>query len=499
MDFVTPDYGAGKRYSNFGRQPTHLRDMIYKSLIGFLLLFGILTASGEVAVADNYFKTPYQDESQYIVETVISDVAEQIYFAKYHRLPDAGVFSVVAAEATNSPVDSPKYDLVVDLDQSHRGLKLRLNVDAAIWSPEIYDAIATGIAQAIGLPANTNSPVDDTALLARLEDARATTLERENQRISAALQNDFANSFLHEESAVLLGAFALREHSGDFFDIRFPLCRMTSHLIMARLLGGDASGGINGEVAKTMLLTLVNNETDAIESLKRIQTNNPAVRCWVRSLQAWNTSDYRSLDAAGGLAPVECIAWFGALEGCANTDMAWDKLSDPQKRSPDFVRIANARGYSVGVGHEIIEVSLPVEMAEEQAVFRLSKADSLSRSNLVIALNQFPDRCLSAAGTSPQVHIISWGLWAGFFQRHLCSAIKSDFNLLQREWGVPDDARDFAQKCNASFNGLRLYPFVRQMNATDEGEYRLSQNEAYKVTVDNPENRAGWLLVVFDS
>jgi hypothetical protein len=182
-----------------------------------------------------YFQTDFQDESQFIVETVVADLAEQIYYAKFHRLPDASHFLVSATETADSSFAAPTYGLLVNLDVKINGLKTRLVVNGPIWSPEVYDGVVKMLANAVGLPAGAMNGLDNTALLTKLTDGTATTIEKENQRLSSELENDFSNPSLHEQAAVLLGAFALREHSGDFYEIRSPLCRITAHLAMAEI------------------------------------------------------------------------------------------------------------------------------------------------------------------------------------------------------------------------------------------------------------------------
>ena len=94
--------------------------------------------------------------------------------------------------------------------------------------------MAVALARSVGLSAGAAKKTDDTALLSNLLDGIPETIEQENQTLSAALEKEFANPALHEQAALLLGAFLLREHSGNFFEIRSPLSRMTAHLAMAR-------------------------------------------------------------------------------------------------------------------------------------------------------------------------------------------------------------------------------------------------------------------------
>ena len=470
--------------------------MIKKSLFAlgcFCLILNFITGCKPSGTAGHnksagYFQTDFQDESQFIVENIVTDLAEQIYFAKFHRLPDAGHFWVSATEAAGSSFGSPTYDLEIDLDTKLRGLKAKLEVNGPIWSPAVYDGVAKMLANAVGLDAGTATGSDDTTLLAKLTDGTAATIEKENQRLSLELENDFTNAALHEQAAVLLGAFTLREHSGDFYEIRSPLCRITAHLSMARYLSRGNLSTNNGQMAGVILLTLMNNQAAALEQLSNIKTNDVVLISWVRALQARNSNDYRPLDKIDGLSGIEGIDWFYALDNSANTDIAWSKLNDVQKGIPDYVRIANEGEFSVGAGHQLLALSLPLEFQEIGTVYQLSQQKKLQKDGIVPALNQMPDRCFSP-GVDKQmgVHIFSWGLWAGFFQRQLCHAIQQNFDFMQRKWGVPDEAKKFSTKCDQLLSGLRLYPFVRRFNCTDVPSYHKSVDDGFKVTVATPQ------------
>src|ERR1700722_6096856 len=72
-----------------------------------------------------YFQTSFQEESQFIVEAVVSDLAEQMYYAAYHRLPDPKSFQVTATEKAGSPQDAPVYELQICVDPKQGVLKQR--------------------------------------------------------------------------------------------------------------------------------------------------------------------------------------------------------------------------------------------------------------------------------------------------------------------------------------------------------------------------------------
>jgi tetratricopeptide (TPR) repeat protein len=103
------------------------------------------------------------------------------------------------------------------------------------------------------------------------------------------------------------------------------------------------------------------------------------------------------------------------------------------------------------------------------------------------ALNVMPDGCFTYSSNQVQVDVIGWGQWADFLQRQLCHAIQQNFYFMDDMWGVPDEAKEFAAKCDKAFGGLRLYPFVRRFDCTDVESYHKSVDNGFKVTVTSPQ------------
>lgn len=455
-------------------------------LVGLLLIAGC-KHSNEPEQSYGYFKTHFQTESQFVVETVVTDLAEQMFYAKFHQLPDAKQFRVTAAEKPGSPQDAPVYELDITFGKKYPEVKSELNVNGPIWSPDVYQNVAQDIADAVSLNAGSPPAAEDTSMLLALTDGTAVTIENQNQELSRALENNFSDPALHEQAAALLGAFALREHSGYFYDIRYPLSRMTAHLAMAHYLSGTNVFGINGQMANAMLLTLMGDEAPALKQLDTIGTNDTSVAPFVRALQAENTGDYRPLDAAVGLSPVERAAWFCAEDGYIGGPIAWSKLTDEEKQNIDFVRIADQGNHSVEMGHQLLDEALPLEMQEAASIYELSQQKKLDKANAIAALNEMPGRCFVQSGKTVHVRVIGWGLWAAFLQRQICFAVQQDFNMMNYMWGVPDDAKTFAQQCNNDFGALRLYPFVRRYDAVDVDSYHKSVDDGIKVTVATPQ------------
>jgi len=130
----------------------------------------------------SYFKTHFQDESQFIVETVLADLAEMTYFAKTASLPDSKVFSVQAREMPGSAFRAPVYDVEIVLQPNQAPVKAESSVSGPIWSPEVYSQIVGQLFERLGLNQHRGATpgTDDLAMMLALQDASAGTIEKEN-------------------------------------------------------------------------------------------------------------------------------------------------------------------------------------------------------------------------------------------------------------------------------------------------------------------------------
>ena len=240
-------------------------------------------------------------------------------------------------------------------------------------------------------------------------------------------------------------------------------------------------------MAEAVSLTLTGNEVAALELLKAIGTNNEGTAAFVRALQTRNTGDYRMLDKAEQRTPIESIEWFSSMADYADTPSAWKKLSLSQQSTIDYARAAGQLDYSVEMGHQLLAIAIPSELAEIKNIYELSHPTERTPPTLAKTLNELPERCFSAESGKARVHVIGWGQWAAFFQRHLCQAIRHNFYFMERKWGVPDEAKKFASQCDREFSGLRYYPFVKRFTCTDVKAYHQSVDEGFKVTVNTPQ------------
>lgn len=459
-------------------------------IVGVPLCFQLCATAApptQVETADKLFKTPFNSEAQFIVETITTDLAEQVYFGKNHRLASPGEFSLRTTEKMQPFAEGLYFHLSLSLGTNGPAVESDLAINGPIWAPDVFWEVAKALAKRIGLEARETQKSSQLDLLATLTDGAAGTLEKQNSALSAALEEDFCNAGLHEKAALLIGAFALRDHAGCFSDVRLPLCRMTAHLCMAKVLSDGKTQGNDGRIAKAMLTSLMNNERAALEELNGLDQKEPNVASWSKVLRAFNTGDYRPLEKLPGASRLERQAWFQAYVRSVDTDVAWGRLSPADKRVLDYVRIVEEANFSVETGNEIQELSLPLEINEIASVYNLSQNKKLTSGELTKALNQEPERCFAASGgTAAKVRVIGWGQWAGFFQRHLCQAMVEGHRFLLHKLGVPEDARAFDSKCESTFGALRLYPFVRRYNCEEAVGYRKALSGGGRVTEESP-------------
>ncbi len=433
----------------------------------------------QVTAEGRNFQTHWQDESQYIVETIATDLAEMVYYGRHGTL-----LSAAAVEADEQVVASGiGYRVKIRLAEDGV-VECWLPLTKPIWAPATYRPLVQALVAQCRLKVQpTESSGSSPDLLRSLLDPKAEALAKLDIAESSRLSKEFLSAARHEEAALLLGAFTLREASGIFYQIRSELCRITAHLALAERLRGVAAPTPAGRLAEVVLTALYNNQADALKLLEGIPVSDETDG-WKRALRMRITSDFRSIGENQTPSLLEQVEWFRARVNSVNVKRAWDdlRLSEEQAALADWCRIANQRAQPVDVGHVLLDAALPAEIREYRLVFPLEQGREPGQTDMVGQLNTEPTRCI-AAGPSGTVivRIIGWGRWAAFLQRHLCHAICSNFHFLKNSWGVPDQAAALQRQADELFANLRLYPFVRRQIAPNESYYRKAQDEEMKL------------------
>ena len=434
------------------------------------------------------FQTPWQDETQYIVEIVASDLTEMAYFAKHGQALDVQSLPAVAEEVSKPGSRILTYHVTAQL-ASDGALQCDLPITTPIWSPTTYRPLVTALFAKLQLKSGDADNVPSSSLLRILSEPRADTIAKTDLELSKKLAGNFTSAATHEEAALLLASFALRENSGMFFQIRFELCRIAAHLAFAQGLRGDRAATIEGQLAGAALVVLYNNQVTALDIIQSIPDNDDTA-VWKRALRMRATGDYRIIAETDTPTLWEKIEWFRARAYSVNADRAWAdlRLRDDWRPLADWWRTLNSNPCSVEVGHVALAAGMRAEFGEYGLVYKIETGFDPNNKELVDTLNTAPERCIVRnPDGSPLIHVIGWGTWAAFLQRHLCNTMRADFNFLQYMWDVPDKALDYRNAVDARFSGLLLYPLVQRQNATDNAYYRKEQDDTMALVHRSPQ------------
>ncbi len=379
---------------------------------------------------------PIANEQTWIVNEIVRDLAEVIFFGSKPEAPS----DQLRVHLANIASRSPTFRISIEAPSLH--LERSFELKHHIWSAETYAPIAAEMLANLKSGDSKRQP-PDPALLKALTDGKTTTIIRNSRRVSDQLAERPLDPDLHEQAALLIGALALREATGDFADTRGLLCRMATHLSLARALRpaeGDA-----GRLARIITLCLVDREAEALEVIKAL---GPEQSRWANALKLRATSDWRSLKNPEKSSALEQMELFRALRVTGLDSRALSLLKEIGARSePEWSRVAIGGHFSVQEGHAFASASVPLEIIATVADWGAFTTAELKDEQIVEVLNRPATRCVSRTIEGrAQLEVLGWGQLAAFHQRQLAQAIEKTFSFLDAQLGVPEDAHAFRKQ-----------------------------------------------------
>ena len=460
----------------------------YAAPVVFLLLLpilGLYAVRAIRAVRPVKLQSPWLTEEQWLVQEIGHDLAEMALFARVGR--EARPESIRVSSAVG-PATGPS--LRITLPEMPT-IEHPLPADAWIWSPVGYAPLAALILKSLGITP-TVPAIDRGAngiLLRALLDARTSQVEEQNELVSTALEARITDPGRHEDAALLLGAFALREAADTYSDSRQILCRMAAHLAMARALRGPAPAGTNGRCAEALLLVLANRGAEAETAIAALDVDGSAVEGgsalagWQRVLRLRLTQDWRATPPGPGPF-LQRIEHFRALTATLGVARALQVLGDWEDPSPTWGQVALEREPDVGTGNRLIPKVLDDTVLEAKTMWTLVRGKPLpTEADVVAAINEPAERFLSRDGP----RVIAWGTWAAMFQRHVCSLVGRSDRHLRRMLGLKPAADELAEELDQRFGKLTLYPLLAAQRALD-AEYKIKPlDSAVGVVIRRPE------------
>jgi hypothetical protein len=358
-----------------------------------------------------------------------------------------------------------------------------LDLKGRLWSPEAFAPLAAAVAGSGTVNSASDGPGTHTSLL----DLTPATLVAASTSIAADLARDMRNPATHEAAAMSIGAFALRESAGRFYDVRWSMNRMTAHLAMAIALRKGTPATVDGRLADAILLTLANHQTRALSSLDRLVQDAPsqAVEAWARALRLRISQDWRTFTSPGTAALVEKQEYFRARRATAARSLGTKDLERLNVSSGiDWVRMVEASAMNVEDAGMLTD-ALTLERAESADVFqRIHQRDITSEPGQ--PLNLRAGRCLDDGKPT----VLPWGAWAEFSQRHLAMYIWRIDSYYRRTLGGPREADQEQHKLEEVLGDLSMFPlgtiFWTKGPRAVEADLRYI-NDAIDAAVQSPE------------
>jgi tetratricopeptide (TPR) repeat protein len=426
-------------------------------LLALVLLAPVFTFA-DAPVPDNsaQLQTPYKTEQEWIISSICRNAYELLAYAK-----DKKGEAVTPAQVTLKPIPGDTLSYDVTLKGAAVTVEAKLQWPDSIWSPAAYLPFCQAAAQALKLGPAAAATAQGNPLRDLLDFTEAA-IEAENHRMSQWLTAQPDNAAAHEQAALVLGTLALKENSGIFWDPRDICNHICAHLAVAQFFRGGTPTSIEGRLANICIGLIVDTKTQTGKDLDALAAEkSPPLElvAWIHAGRMRNTRDWRAIQNPDLATPLEQVEYFRAYSEAVDTGLAINWLSDHKMANRiDWQRIVLGMPYSVQAGHIFAEKSIAGEVYTMHTTF----PGSFSATSMVGDLNEPPGDAVNfnGSGTGTPV-VISRGMWAAFFQRHLCNAIAETGNFLANKWGVPDYAQQMDQVVQKAFPGLSLYPYLK--------------------------------------
>lgn len=402
----------------------------------------------------------FTSEEHWVAAQVIQDIAEQLAFAA------AGRDGQVAVTVKQVDLKTRHYSVVVTpVQPGLQPISTPVTLSGYIWNPAAYLPFAAYLIQSWKIQPETISNGLGIDPLELLLSPVPEAIEPVQTEISSALTAHPTAPDLHEQAAWTLIVWGMFQCAGIFQDLRFLICRATSHLVISQALcqaTATVSGG-TGNLAVVGLLSLVGRTAEAVDQIAVLHHQSPPalISLWLKILYVVTTGDWRYIPTATGVSVAEALAGFQARCALLPVREALDWIETRQEKVyPAFVaRCLFQKGVSVSMGHKVIKSILTDEMQDITTLFRPALRHAQSGHEAIIKLlNTHPTRALNLVKS--RIEVISPGLWAHHFQANLLFDMLKTINFNEYTYGNPEATQRYLQTIEASFSGLEQFPIL---------------------------------------
>lgn len=420
--------------------------MLRRIITGLVIVMaGTVLAQPVRQVSKNFTPPKFGSQNQFIESAILKDTALMLVYAKTGQ--------PAAVDVTWMGV-SPEGATAYRLTLLSNVVNVELAANLPIWEPGRYDDAVAKMATIMGVRPTVPRSRPRQDILQELANPRLETLATISDDLSRNLAEQMLDATIHEQAALLLAAFALRERLEPVDDVRWALNRLTAHLAVAHWCAGTEPG-IEAQYALASAYALMNLQTNALERVRWLGTQPQQNLHWNRALFARITGDYRPLQTAPAesLSLLEWEERIYAISRSVGQQAAVKELrkflkvtggKDPgsdvcfcifQGELPDSVSMGRALYLEPLLAMTLKDLAL-VSRVNGHALLKINTPDELATR-----LNVEPGPCVHSEG---QVRIVDWGAWAMQFQRRLAIYYARSLRFMEHQWGLP--AAEVAQE-----------------------------------------------------
>ena len=394
----------------------------------------------------------WSSEEHWIVDQCVRDTAEML------------VFSANKPPAELKVEVQPKGPQAYTAILSGAGLGPRMEVQIRIgshpWDPEVYRGLASSLVASLN-PSPDPIQEGPKDLLNRLLHPRPSEIDVLQGELSAALRQHPRSAELHEQAAMTLASIGLFNPIGNFKDHRFLLCRIVSHLNVARAL--RPVPGTSGRLAGLAVQVLTARTRTLVQDIEAARKEGSLPSPWLDTLYMLATSDWRKVEDPTKVSLGEALASFKGrnLNQGAESAYQWIGRTDLEACRGTVARLSMTFDYSVSMGHQLNEDLLAWDLQEIQTIHKARNGGrGLPLAKVPGALNAYPGRAYNASTRS--LEVVGWGVWARLFQANLLDSMSRKFDFLAHKFGSKESAEAFLNEIEGDFGSLDQFPALQK-------------------------------------
>ena len=450
-------------------------------------------------------------EPQWIETFIGQDIAEILCFAANQNRSKK--ISLDSLDCQSSENGFYNFEYLLKWDLSKVGQRKSTRIEQSIWDPANYSDWAKQLLSALEkdkdevkkakneVKAESDSEAGRNSkeaedLIKSLANFSIESLADASSKVSQKLTLHPHDPGLHEQAALILSVFALRENAGAFSDVRPWLNRITTHLAIARALRKNQDYNIAGQLAEISQYALGGSQARAVKMIDASagKKNSEFSKSWLRALKIRASNDFRIADLKKATT-IEALQYGRVLANNISTENLQNYKDKMSPKGPDidwlrnFVNAASPSSSSLPYTAKFADAELSSFKLEYPLYAVLKFEDFPAKLNQILSMRA--GRCLRTDASGPRLEIVSDADVAAFHTRHVLVGFNRVHNYIEDEDGSERDAQKYSDSLDKTYSDVRLYPLFKAWLVGTRSKEKLSESWATRTNTiirDEPED-----------